>query len=91
MNKKILTCIMITLLLIPRLSVYADETNRTLEELRAKKILWSKPYPEKALNHKNLSNANKNYIGWLSFHFNVNDESYAVDIEEPIVFETETD
>ena len=91
MNKKILTCIMMALLLMPRLTVYANETNQTLEELRAKKILWSKPYPEKSLNHKNLSNANKNYIGWLSFHFNVNDESYAVDIEEPIVFETETD
>lgn len=89
-RKKIIWIMTILLTLLPVMTVYASK-DITLDELREKKILWSKPYPEKVLNHKNLKESNNNYIGWLSFHFDVNDKKYSIDIEEPIVFETETD
>ena len=59
----------------------------TLSDLRAKKILWNKDFPQKDINHQSLTATNADYIGWLSFHFNPDNKEYNIDIEEPVVLE----
>lgn len=85
----LLTCMIVVIMQVPVYAMQTDE--QILENVRSKRILWSKPYPEKEINHKELRNANDSYIGWLSFHFDVEDDRYNIDLEEPVPFETETD
>lgn len=67
-------------------------TKVSLEDLRQKRIIWSKDYPERSdINHDELLAANDMYIGWLSFHFNPPDDAKNIDLEMPIAFETELD
>lgn len=70
----------------------APKQKITLDDLRNKRIIWSKPYPERSdIDHKSLREANDMYVGWLSFHFNPPTDDADVDLEIPIVFETEPD
>lgn len=87
---KKLACLLLCVALCPGI-VYAKDDMQILEKLRSTKIIWNQPYPDKQLNHDNLKNSNPNYIGWLSFDFNVESPEYRIIIEEPVTFETEPD
>ena len=41
---------------VPAYAMQTDE--QILDDVRSKRILWSKPYPEKEINHEELRNAN---------------------------------
>lgn len=84
-----ISCMIAAIMPVTAHAAQTDE--QLLENIRSKRILWSKPYPEKEIDHEALKRANSNYIGWLSFHFDVNDDDCRIDLEEPVVFETETD
>lgn len=73
------------------MTVHASDNTQIMQKIRNTKIIWNRPFPEKQLNHKNLQISNHDYIGWLSFHFNVGNADYAIDLEEPVAFETEPD
>lgn len=81
---------MLCLLALP-LTVHAMNTEQVMEKLRSTRILWNRPYPEKQTDHLALRKENPDYVGWLSFHFDVKDPELAIDLEEPVSFETEPD